>query len=65
MLYVIILYIITLKQYFHLLFSTVYLHLYSIWFINKLSCYTIFIECNLNHFVVLIDGIFIHINLGS
>ena len=30
MLYVIILCIITLKQHFHLLFFTVYLHLYSI-----------------------------------
>ena len=29
MLYVIILCIITLKQYFHLLFFTVYLHFYS------------------------------------
>ena len=63
MLYVIIPCIITLKQHFHLLFLR--FTCIFILFDSLITCYTIFIECNLNHFVVVIDGIFIHINLGS
>ena len=50
---------------FLLTLLTIYLHFNSIWFINKLFCYTIFVCCHFNHLITMTNRIFININYSS